>query len=184
MVQKGPDGPKMGPKWSKIFRLTILVPFGPFLDHFGVLTSLPCLALFGPKWTIFRPSPVMKGRPQSEKKGSSSCLLCVGCLWNPKSCALEHKYGRNQWKMSKMGQNSMKKMDRFLPLSCHEWQVMGPKEVFNSYLVPEMNLVKVSWKLNARKCQTNLPSLLWLAEWKAPAPFKCSVMCASFALTL
>ena len=30
MVQKGPDGPKMGPKWSKTFRLTILVPFGPF----------------------------------------------------------------------------------------------------------------------------------------------------------
>ena len=30
MVQKGPDGPKMGPKWSKTLRLTILVPFGPF----------------------------------------------------------------------------------------------------------------------------------------------------------
>ena len=28
------------------------------------------------------------------------------------------------------------------------------------------------------------PSLLWLAEWKAPAPFKYSAMCASFALTL
>ena len=23
------------------------------LDHFGTLTSLPCLAIFGPKWTIF-----------------------------------------------------------------------------------------------------------------------------------
>ena len=29
--------------------------------------SLPCLASFGPKWTIFVPSPVMNGRPQSEK---------------------------------------------------------------------------------------------------------------------
>ena len=27
---------------------------------------------------------------------------------------------------------------KILPLSCHEWQVMGPKEVFYSYLVPEM----------------------------------------------
>ena len=26
----------------------------------------------------------------------------------------------------------------FLPLSCHEWQGMGPKEGFYSYLVPEM----------------------------------------------
>ena len=26
----------------------------------------------------------------------------------------------------------------FLPLSCHEWQGMGPKEVFYSYLVPGM----------------------------------------------
>ena len=45
--------------------------FGPFwapLDHFGALTSLPCLAIFGPKWTIFGPSPVMNGRPQSKKK--------------------------------------------------------------------------------------------------------------------
>ena len=30
MVQKGPDGPKRGPKWSKRLMLTILVPFGPF----------------------------------------------------------------------------------------------------------------------------------------------------------
>ena len=29
MVQKGPDWPKRGPKWSKALRLTILVPFGP-----------------------------------------------------------------------------------------------------------------------------------------------------------
>ena len=34
MVQKGPDGPKRGPKWSKRLRLTILVPFG--LNIFAV----------------------------------------------------------------------------------------------------------------------------------------------------
>ena len=32
-------------------------------------------------------------------------------------------------KMSKIGQNSMKKWP-FLPLSCHEWQVTGLKKVF------------------------------------------------------
>ena len=30
MVQKGPDGPKRGPKWSKTLRSAILVPFGLF----------------------------------------------------------------------------------------------------------------------------------------------------------
>ena len=30
MLQKRPDGPKRGPKWSKTLMLTILVPFGPF----------------------------------------------------------------------------------------------------------------------------------------------------------
>ena len=70
--------------------------FGPFwtlLDQFGVLTSLLSLATFGPKWTIFGPS--QNGRPQSKNKGSSPRLLCVACLWNPKSSRLEYKYGRN-----------------------------------------------------------------------------------------
>ena len=36
----------------------------------------------------------------------------------------------------KKGQNAMKKT--FLPLSCHEWQKMGSREVSYSYLVPAM----------------------------------------------
>ena len=36
MVQKGPDGPKIGPKWPKTIRLTILDPFGP------LWTTLEC----------------------------------------------------------------------------------------------------------------------------------------------
>ena len=43
-------------------------PFWTHLDHFGTLTSLPCLASFGPKWTIFGPSPVIHGGHQSKKK--------------------------------------------------------------------------------------------------------------------
>ena len=63
MVKRVHMGPKRVPIGQKHFG-----PFRTLLDHSGVLTSLPCLALFGPKWTIFRPSPVMSGRPQSEKK--------------------------------------------------------------------------------------------------------------------
>ena len=68
-------------KWSKRVQMdpngvpndqkTQVDHFSPFwapLDHFGALTSLPCLAIFGPKWTIFGPSPVMNGQPQSKKK--------------------------------------------------------------------------------------------------------------------
>ena len=42
----------------------------------------------------------------------------------------------------------------FLPLSCHEWQVMGPKclLIFSA----RDNLVKVSWKSDARKCQNQV----------------------------
>ena len=38
----------------------------------------------------------------------------------------------------KKGQISIKKGGRFLPLSYYEWQVMGPIQVFYSYLVSEM----------------------------------------------
>ena len=102
----------MGPKWSKTFRLTILVPFGPFwttLECWQACHVWPFLVQNGPfldhpqSWTI----------DPRVKKGSSSCLLCVACLWNPKYSLLEHKYGRNQWKMSKIGQNSMKKWPFF-----------------------------------------------------------------------
>ena len=64
MVQKGPYGPKRVPNGQK----HLVWPFWSLLDHFGALTSLPCLAIFGPKWTIFGPSPVMNGRPHSAKK--------------------------------------------------------------------------------------------------------------------
>ena len=45
------------------------------LDHFGALTSLPCLAIFGP-------SPVMNGRPQSKKRLIITSPMC-GLLVEP-----------------------------------------------------------------------------------------------------
>ena len=61
----------IGPKGSQIIKNTWDDHFGPLstlLGHFGTLTSLPCLAIFGPKGTIFGPSPVINGGPQSTKK--------------------------------------------------------------------------------------------------------------------
>ena len=55
----------------------------------------------------------------------------------PQFTRLEHDYARNLLKMSDIGQNSMKKWP-FLPLFCHELQIMGPKKVFYAYVVPEM----------------------------------------------
>ena len=61
MVQKGPDGPKQGPKWSKRLRLTILVPFGPFwtpLERWQACHVWPFLVQNGPflgtpeSWTV------------------------------------------------------------------------------------------------------------------------------------
>ena len=72
---------------------TVLDLFVP-LDHFGTLTSLRCLATFGLKWTIFGPSPVLCGEPQSKKRFTTSFPIS-GLLVEPQSTCLEHKYGRN-----------------------------------------------------------------------------------------
>ena len=54
--KKGPNGPKMGPKWSN-------GPFGPLWS-----VDKPAIGIFCPKWTIFGPSPVIHGGHQSKKK--------------------------------------------------------------------------------------------------------------------
>ena len=63
-------------KWSKWAQMVpkgsqmVKDNFGRFwtlLNHFGTFTSLSCFAVFGPNWTIFGTSPVMKGGPQSKK---------------------------------------------------------------------------------------------------------------------
>merc|ERR1712155_15056 len=89
---------QMGPKGFLMVKNNYVDHFGPFrtlLDHFGVLTSLPCLVLFGPKWTIFRPSPVMNGRPESEKKAHhhvsyvwAACGTPSLALWNINMAAI------------------------------------------------------------------------------------------------
>ena len=139
------------------------------LDHFGTLTGLPCLAIFGPKWTIF-------GHPQSwtvdpkVKKGSSPGLLCVAYLWNPITSRLEHKYGRNRWKMSKAGQNSMTKWPFFaiiLPWMASYGSEISCLLVFSA----RDDLVKVSWKSDAQKCQNQVTPLTLTSWVKVPSPF-------------
>ena len=89
------------------------------------------------------------------KKGSSPHLLCVACLWNPKYPLLEHKYGRNQWKMSKIGQNSMKKWPFFAIIL--PWMARyGSKRSFLLIFSARDDLVKVSWKSDVGKCQNQL----------------------------
>ena len=44
--------------------------------------SLPCLASFGPKWTIFGPSPVIHGGHQSKKRLITRSPMC-GLLVEP-----------------------------------------------------------------------------------------------------
>ena len=85
MVQNGPDGPKRVPSGQKHLGW----PFWSLLDHFDKLKSLPCLAIFGPKWTIFWPSPMMSGGHRSKKRLITTSSMC-GLLVVPNSSCLEH----------------------------------------------------------------------------------------------
>ena len=68
----------MSPKGSKTLRSTILVP----LDPFGPLWNVDKPAMFGPKWTIFGPSPVMNGGPKRKKRLITTSPMC-GVLMEP-----------------------------------------------------------------------------------------------------
>ena len=73
MVQKGPDGPKRGPKWSKRLRLTILVPFGP-------LWSVDKPAMLGHFWAI----PSHERWTQSKKKTHHRVIYVWPACGTPK----------------------------------------------------------------------------------------------------
>ena len=72
MAQKGPDGPKMGPKWSKTLRLTILVPFGPFW------TTLEC-------WQACHVWPfLVQNGPLLGQRWSGKTFMKIRCREVPK----------------------------------------------------------------------------------------------------
>ena len=54
-------------------------------------------------------------------------FMC-GLLENAGFGTLDHKYGRNLGFSHKYVRSPMK-ISHFLPLSCHEWHVMGPKKM-------------------------------------------------------
>ena len=123
---------QMGPKGSQIVKNTSVDYFGPFWtlwDHFRTLTSLPCLAILGPKWTILsHPQSCVVG-PKVKIRLITRSPLC-GLLvertpkhsfWNINMAAIYEK-------CQKKGQNSIKN-GHFSPLSCHEWQIMGPTHI-------------------------------------------------------
>ena len=105
MVQKGPI-------WSKTLGSIILVPFGPFLDHFGTLTGLPCSAIFGPKWTIFGPSPVINGGPQKRLITRSS--MC-GLLVKPQHI----RFGTQIWQQSMKNVKNRSEIYEKMAVFCH-----------------------------------------------------------------
>ena len=59
----------------------------------------------------------------------------------------------------------------FLPLSRHEWQVMGLKKVLYSYLVPEMILEKFHEKWMLGSAKTKGPPLSLTTSVKVANPF-------------
>ena len=73
---KGSRWAQNGPKWSKT------------LDHL-MLASLPCLAIIGPKCTIFKPSPVMNNGPKSKKKRLITRSPICGLLIEPQNTLFE-----------------------------------------------------------------------------------------------
>ena len=119
MVQRGPDGPKgvpNGPKGvlngKKTLRLKTLGPFRPLwatLERRQACHVWPFLG-HPQSWTVDL---------RVKKRLITTSPIC-GPLVEPQNIL----FGTERWS--------------FLPLSCHEWQVMGPKEIFYSYLVPEM----------------------------------------------
>ena len=78
----------------------------------------------------------MNGRPQSKKRLSTTSLMC-GLLVGPQFIPFGTLIWPQSIKNVKIRSKLHEKMTSFL-FSGHEWHVMGPKEVFYLYLVPEM----------------------------------------------
>ena len=95
----------------------------------------------------------------------------MGCLWNPTSSRLEHKYGRNPWKMSKIGQNSMKKWPFFAIIL--PWMARyGSETSFLLIFSARDDLVKVSWISDARRCQNQVTLLTLTSRVKDVSRFE------------
>ena len=136
------------------------VPFWTLLDHFGMLTSLPCLVSFGHPhaWTV----------DPKVKKGSSPGLPCAfrtpkRPFWNI-NMAESMKNVKNRSKFNE-------KWPLFAIIL--PWMASyGSKISFLLIFSDTDDLVKVSWKSNSWKCQ-NQVTLLWPGEWKVPAHLEC-----------
>ena len=116
------------------------------VDHFGPLWSVDKPAMFGHFWSKmdhFRPSPVMKSGPKSKKKMAHHY---VSYVWPACGTPKRPFWNINMAPIHEKCQNSMKKWP-FLPLSCHEWQIMCPKEVFYPNLL-------TSWEVQDERSET------------------------------
>ena len=147
-----------------------------WVNHFG-----PFWALFGPLWNVDRPA--MFGHFRS--KMDNFWAIPSHKRWTPKKAHHHVSYvwpacrtpKHPVWNISMADiyenvKNRSKFHEKwpFLPLSCHEGQVMGPKKSFLLIFSARDDLVKVSWKSDARKCPNPPCFDHWPAEWKMPAP--------------
>ena len=100
---------QMGPKWPTRVKNSYVDYFGPFWTLLDYLGMLTSL-----QWlAIFGPKWTIFGLSWAVDPNIKKAHHQVSFVW-PACKTLK------------------------LPLSYHEWQAMGPKEVFYSYLVPEM----------------------------------------------
>ena len=147
------NGPKVR-KWSKTLKLTILVP----LDPFGPLWSVDKPAMFGHFWSKmdhFRPSPVMKSGPKSKKKWLITTSPMCGLLVEPQF----FPFGTYIWSQSMKNVRNRSKFNEQVAVFAIilPWMASyGSERSFLLIFSARDDLVKVSWKSAAWKCQNQL----------------------------
>ena len=131
------------------------------LNPFGSLCNVDKPSMLGHFWSKVDhfwaiPTPQSWTVDPRVKKGLSPGLFCIAYLQNPNTPRLKHKCGRNLWKMSqKKGQNSMRKWPFFAIILL--WMASyGSERSFLLIFSARDDLVKVSWKSDAGKCQNQL----------------------------
>ena len=164
-------------------------PFGPLwtlLDHFKQKLIFcseapppnPTLSIWGENFIFVWNGPKGSRWAQKGPKWSKTLRLTIlvpfGPFWTTlerwQACHVWPFLVQNRWKMSKAGQNSMKKWPFFAIIL--PWIASyGSETSFLLILSARDDLVKLSGKSDARKCQNRVISLTLTSWVKAASPF-------------
>ena len=159
MVQKGPDQPKMVPNGQKHFKW----PLWCLLDPFGPLLIVDNPAMFGHFWSKidqFWAIPSLERWPPKWKKAHHHK---VSYLWPACRTPKHPVWIINMTTMNEKCKKWVNIQWRNCCFFCHFllWMASyGPEGSFLLIFWARDDLVKVLWKWDTWKCQTNLPSLL------------------------